>query len=194
MKVKHFKNPEALRAWLEKHHATQRELWVGYYRKDCGRPSITWQELVEVALCYGWIDGIRQKVDEISYTNRFTPRRPGSIWSTINTKTARALIASGAMQPAGLAAFKLRKARRSGIYSFELPGTELSRKHEQMFRRNRTAWAFYQAQPPGYRKMVNGWVVRAKREATQLSRLEQVIAHSAKGERVPQFSRTKARK
>jgi uncharacterized protein YdeI (YjbR/CyaY-like superfamily) len=140
---------------------------------------------VKVALCYGWIDGIRQKVDEISYTNRFTPRRPGSIWSSINTKTARALIASGAMQPAGLAAFKLRKAHRSGIYSFELPGTELSSKHEQRFRRNRTAWAFYQAQPPGYRKMVNGWVVRAKREATQLSRLEQVIAHSAKGERVP---------
>ena len=189
--IKHFKDPEAFRVWLAKHHANAKELWVGYYKKSTGRPSITWPESVDEALCFGWIDGLRKGVDEASFTIRFTPRRTGSIWSAVNTRRAQALIKSGAMQPAGLAAFKVRKANRSGIYSFEQRTVDLVARYAKVFRQNRTAWAFHQAQPASYRKAANWWVVSAKQEATRLARLEKLMAHSAAGERVPQFTRWK---
>ena len=194
MKVKHFKNREAFRAWLAKNHARERELWVGYYKKDSGRASITWPESVDEGLCYGWIDGLRKSVDEISYTIRFTPRRPGSIWSAINTRRANELIKSGDMQAAGLAAFKLRKAFRSGIYTYEQRSAELDDKYAKLIRRNGAAWKFYQAQPPGYRKLANWWVVSAKLEATRLARLEKLITHCANGERLPQWARPAKKK
>jgi len=194
MKVKHFKNREAFTAWLAKNHARERELWVGYYKKDSGRASITWPESVDEGLCYGWIDGLRKSVDEISYTIRFTPRRPGSIWSAINTRRANELIKSGDMQAAGLAAFKLRKAFRSGIYTYEQRSAELDDKYAKLIRRNGAAWKFYQAQPPGYRKLANWWVVSAKLEATRLARLEKLITHCANGERLPQWARPAKKK
>jgi uncharacterized protein YdeI (YjbR/CyaY-like superfamily) len=190
MKVKHFKNREAFRAWLVKNHARERELWVGYYKKDSGRASITWPESVDEALCYGWIDGLRKNVDEISYKIRFTPRRPGSIWSAVNTRRANALIESGAMQAAGLAAFKLRKANRSGIYTYEQRSPVLDDKYAKLIRRDRAAWKFYEAQTPGYRKLMNWWVVSAKLEATRLARSQKLIAYCANGERLPQWSPT----
>jgi len=189
-RIKHFKNPAAFRAWLEKYHATRLELWVGYYKKDSGRTSITWPESVGEALCYGWIDGLRKSIDEASFTIRFTPRRPDSTWSAVNTRLAKELIRAGAMRPAGLAAFKLRDARNSGIYSFEQRRVDLPEKYARIFRRNRAAWTFYCAQPPGYRKRVNSWVVSARQEATRLSRLGKLIAHSAARERIPQLAGT----
>jgi uncharacterized protein YdeI (YjbR/CyaY-like superfamily) len=188
-KIKYFKTQAAFRAWLERNHATAVELWVGYYKKDTGQPSITWPQSVDEALCFGWIDGIRKSVDGQSYTIRFTPRRPGSVWSAINTRRAAALIRVGSMRPAGLAAFKLRTEDRSGVYSFEQRGVELDEAYAKRFRRNRTAWSFYQSQPPGYRKLTTHWVMSAKQETTRLSRLEKLIAHSAAGERIPQLAR-----
>lgn len=189
--IKHFKDAAAFRAWLEKNHARSQELWVGYYKKHTGRPSITWPESVDEALCFGWIDGLRKAVDEHSFTIRFTPRRPKSIWSAINTRRAKALIKSGAMQPAGLAAFKARTAKRSGVYSFEQRHTiELDPAHVKLFRRVPAAWEFFQAQPPGYRRRMAWWITSAMRETTRRSRLEKLIAHSALRQRVPQFSPT----
>jgi uncharacterized protein YdeI (YjbR/CyaY-like superfamily) len=190
-KIKFFKDPKAFRAWLLRHHASATELWVGYYKKGTGRPSITWPESVDEALCFGWIDGLRRGVDETSFVIRFTPRREKSIWSKVNTRRARALIKSGAMQPTGLAAFKARTSERSGIYLFEQKSIELDPKYAKIFRRNRGAWKFFEAQPPGYRKIASGWVVRAKQESTRLARLEKLIAHSAAGERIPLFTRWK---
>ena len=193
-KVRYFKTQAAFRAWLERNHATATELWVGYYKKDTGRASITWPQSVDEALCFGWIDGIRKSVDEHSYTIRFTPRRAGSVWSAINTRRAGELIRLGAMQPAGLAAFKLRKEDRSGVYSFEQRTVELDEKYAKVFRRNRAAWVFYQSQPPGYRKLTSHWVISAKQEATRLARLEKLIAHSSAGERIPQLARPKKKR
>jgi uncharacterized protein YdeI (YjbR/CyaY-like superfamily) len=187
--IKYFKSPAAFRAWLERNHASADVLWVGYHKKDTGRASITWQESVDEALCFGWIDGIRKSVDEHRYTIRFTPRRPGSAWSAINTRRANELIRLGAMRPAGLAAFKLRKEGRSGIYSFEQKNVALDEKYVKTFQRNRPAWSFYQAQPPGYRKLTTHWVMSAKQEGTRLSRLARLIAHSAAGERIPPLAR-----
>jgi uncharacterized protein YdeI (YjbR/CyaY-like superfamily) len=167
---------------------------VGYYKKGTGRPSITWPESVEQALCFGWIDGLRKGIDEQRFTIRFTPRKPGSVWSAINTRKVNELIKAGTMQPAGLAAFKHRKPQRSGIYSFEQRSAELDEKFARAFRRRREAWKFYQAQPPGYRKAVNWWVTSAKQESTRTARLAKLMEHSARGERVPQFTAWNKRK
>jgi uncharacterized protein YdeI (YjbR/CyaY-like superfamily) len=189
MKIKHFKTPEAFRAWLEKHHASERELWVGYYKKHTGRASITWPESVDQALCFGWIDGLRRGVDEEVFAIRFTPRRPNSIWSAVNVGRVKALIRSGAMQPAGLAAFKALKENRSVVYSFEQRSVDLDPKYAKILRLNAAAWKFYEKQPASYRKAANWWVMSAKHEATRLSRLDRLITHSAAGERIPQFTR-----
>jgi len=184
MKPKFFRSPTDLRDWLEKNHATTRELWIGYYKKSSRKPSITWPESVEEALCFGWIDGIRKSIDEISYTNRFTPRRPGSTWSAINIERVRVLSAQGLMQPAGLKAFQARKENKSGIYSYEQRGDQLAEPYASKFRRNKAAWNFFQAQPPSYRKVANWWIVSAKREDTRLRRLVKVIEASAEGRRL----------
>ncbi len=164
---------------------------MGYYKKSTDRPSITWPESVDQALCFGWIDGIRRSVDEHSYTVRFTPRKPASIWSAINLRKIKELVASGDMRPAGLAIYEARRDKDHKGYSIANRTVDLDPKYAKLMRKNAAAWKFYLAQPPGYRKQVNHWVTSAKQEATRLSRLEKLVFHSARGERLPQLTRKK---
>lgn len=174
-----FKTQSEFRRWLEKNHATAKELWVGFYKKSSGRPTITRPESVDEALCFGWIDGIGKSIDDLSYKVRFTPRKPTSTWSAINISRAQELIDEGLMQPAGLKAFELRREYRSGIYSYEQRPDKLPEPYESIFKSNKTAWAFFQSQPPGYQRMACWYVVSAKREETQLKRLATLIEVSA---------------
>ena len=187
MKPKFFKNPSDFRKWLRTHHASAAELWVGFYKKDSGKASITWPESVDEALCVGWIDGVRKSIDEISYMIRFSPRRTRSIWSAVNIKRAGELVEEGLMQPAGLKAFEARQEYRSGIYSYEQRTADLPNHYGKLLKKNSAAWKFYQGQSPYYRKAMNWWVLSAKKEETRLKRLEQLIDDSAHGRRLPQF-------
>lgn len=189
-----FENPAAFRAWLRKNHAKEAELWVGFRRKATGLPSITWPESVDEALCFGWIDGIRKSIDETSYRIRFTPRKPSSIWSSINIGRARMLIENGRMRPAGLKAFESRTENRSGIYAYEQRSAELPALYARVLRKNQAARRFFDAQAPSYRKQAMWWVVSAKQEDTRLKRLEKLISHSARGERLPQYVALKRRR
>lgn len=179
-----FKKPDDFRAWLAKHHQTHKELLVGFYKKDSGRPSINWSESVDEALCYGWIDGVRKSIDEISYTIRFTPRKTTSIWSLVNIKKVKALTAEGRMQDAGIRAFAVRKESKSGIYAFEQKPAELPEVFKKIFSKNKLAWHFFQAQPSSYRKTLVWWVISAKQEATQKSRLDKLIEASGQSLRL----------
>ena len=184
MKIKYFKSASDFRRWLEKNHATTQELWVGYYKKGSGRPSMTWPESVDEALCFGWIDGIRKSVDDLRYTIRFTPRRRGSIWSAVNIKRARELSDKGLMKPDGSTAFDARKEYRSGIYSYEQRSTSLNGIYEKKLRQNKAARKFFYAQSPSYRKVIGWWIVSAKQEVTRTKRLERLIRESARGKRL----------
>jgi len=170
--------------WLEENHATATELWVGFYKRDSGKPSITWPESVDQALCFGWIDGIRKRVDKITYKIRFTPRRRGSIWSAINIKRAEELARQKRMRPAGLKAFAARIENKSGIYSYEQRTTELAEPYATHLKKNKAAWNFFGMQPPSYRKMIGWWIVSAKKEETRIARLAKFIRESAKGKRL----------
>jgi len=181
MSIRYFKTSSEFRKWLEKHHATARELWVGFYKKASGEPSITWPESVKEALCFGWIDGLRKSVDDISYTIRFSPRKPASIWSTVNVALARDLVNQRLMRPAGIKAFEMRKENRSGIYSYEQRSDTLPDPYGKTLRENKAAWDFFQSQPPSYRKVAGWWVVSAKKEETRLKRLNSLIEASAQG-------------
>jgi uncharacterized protein YdeI (YjbR/CyaY-like superfamily) len=185
----YFETPADFRAWLEEHHTTATELWVGFYKKGSGRPSITWPEAVDQALCFGWIDGIRKSVDADSYANRFTPRTPRSTWSNVNVARVAELTAQGLMTPAGLRAFERRDEARSGAYSFEQRPRELPPEYQARFKEQPAAWAFFEAQPPGYRRTAIHWVVSAKREETRLKRLATLIEDSAQGRRLAPLSR-----
>lgn len=189
-----FATPEEFRAWLEENHATARELWVGYTKKGAGRASITWPESVDEALCYGWIDGIRRSVDDTSYMNRFTPRRPGSNWSAVNIARVAELTAQGRMRPAGLAAFDRRRDETTAVYSYEQRHqAALEEAEEQQLRANPAAWQFFQARPPSYRQAAIRWVISAKKAETRQSRLARLIEDSAQGRTVPPLTRpTKA--
>ena len=184
MNPKFFKTPTAFRKWLAANHSRSKELWVGFYKKNSGKPSITWPESVDEALCFGWIDGIRKRIDEDSYVIRFSPRKTGSVWSTVNIRNAEKLIAEKRMQPAGLKAYELRKEYRSGIYSYEQRSPELEEKYARKLKRNKAAWKFFQAQPPSYRKMINWYIVSAKQEETRLKRLDKLIEASARQQRL----------
>ena len=184
-----FPTPAHFRRWLAKHHDSEDELWVGFYKKATGRPSITWPESVDEALCFGWIDGIRKSVDGEAYAIRFTPRRRGSHWSRVNLERVPVLIEEGRMAPAGMAAYEDRDPERSARYSYEREALRFSREQERELRRNPAAWAFWEAQPPGYRKLATGWVVSAKREETRARRLAQLVEDSANGLRIKQFRR-----
>ena len=186
MKPKFFRTPADFGTWLEKNHATATELWVGFYTKDSGKPSITWPESVDQALCFGWIDGIRRRVDEISYQIRFTPRRHGSIWSATNIKRAKELARQEQMRPAGLKAFAARIENKSGIYSYEQRSTELSEPYAKLLKKNKAASSFFEKQPPSYRKMIGWWIISAKKEETRMARLAKLISESAKGKRLLQ--------
>src|SRR5581483_829096 len=187
MKIVFFESPDKFRKWLEKNHATADELWVGFYKKASGKPSITWPESVDQALCFGWIDGLRKNIDEISYKIRFSPRKPQSIWSSVNIKRAKELIAAGLMKPAGEQAFQSRQENKSGVYSYEQRRDKLDEPYEKKLRQNKAAWNFFYAQSPSYRRAVFWWIVSAKKEETRIKRLDQLIELSAKGELIPQF-------
>jgi uncharacterized protein YdeI (YjbR/CyaY-like superfamily) len=192
MKPIFFATPSKFRAWLEKHHAESRELWVGFYKRDSGKPSITWPESVDQALCFGWIDGLRKSVDASSYTIRFTPRKADSTWSAINIKRAKELAAQGLMSPAGLKAFKKRLDDKSAIYSYEQrKSAQLSDGDERTFRANRRAWEFFQSQPAWYRRTTAWWVISAKKEETRARRLGTLIECSERGESVAPLARQK---
>jgi uncharacterized protein YdeI (YjbR/CyaY-like superfamily) len=184
LKPKFFRTPADFRTWLDKNHATATELWVGFYTKDSGKPSITWPDSVDQALCFGWIDGLRKRVDEISYQIRFTPRRRGSIWSAINIKRARELARQKQMRPTGLKAFAARIENKSGIYSYEQRSTELSEPYAKLLKTNKAASNFFEKQPPSYRKMISWWIISAKKEETRMTRLAKLIRESAKGKRL----------
>jgi uncharacterized protein YdeI (YjbR/CyaY-like superfamily) len=184
LRPKFFRTAADFRTWLEKNHATATELWVGFYKKNSGKPSITWPESVGHALCFGWIDGIRKRVDEISYQIRFTPRRRGSIWSAINIKRAKELVRQKQMQPAGLRAFGARIENKLGIYSYEQRSTELSEPYAKLLKKDNAAWNFFENQPPSYRKMIGWWIISAKKEETRMARLAKLISASAKGKRL----------
>lgn len=189
MKPSFFETPALFRAWLEKNHATALELWVGYYRKETGLPSIDWSQSVDEALCFGWIDGIRKRVDAKSYTNRFTPRRPGSSWSAINIRKVAELKKAGRMAPAGLAAYGRRKPEKSGVYTYEQRAPTLVEPYASMLRKNKAAWRFFQSTIGSYQKAANWWVVSAKTEETRLTRLGRLIEDSSAGRTLRQFSR-----
>lgn len=185
MKPTFFATENAFRQWLDKNHDKEQELLVGFYKTTSGKPSMTWPQSVDQALCYGWIDGVRKSAGEDSYTIRFTPRRPTSIWSTINIKKMENLQQRGLMQPAGLAAFAKRRESHSEIYSHEQKAVaELSANLEAEFKANAPAWDFFMKQAPSYRKMVIHLIMTAKQEKTKRSRFEKVVAASAKGERI----------
>src|SRR4030088_1244141 len=172
MKPTFFATAAELRAWLEENHATATALWVGFYKRGSGKPSITWQELVDEELCFGWIDGVRQGIDDVRYSNRITPRKPRSTWSAINIARANELIKLGRMRPAGLKAFERRTDDRSAIYSYEQrKAARLAPAAERKFRANTKAWTFFQTQPPGYQRTAIWWVVSAKRDETRQKRL-----------------------
>ena len=181
---KFFKDQHAFRAWLEKNHAKEKELVVGYYKVATGKPSMNWSESVDQALCFGWIDGIRKSLDDESYTIRFTPRKPTSNWSAINIRKVEALTAQGLMTPAGIAAYAKRKEEKSGIYGYENRPKELPDECVKVFRKNKSAWDFFTALAPSYQRAVAHWVVSAKKEETKWARLEKLIAASGKGKRI----------
>jgi uncharacterized protein YdeI (YjbR/CyaY-like superfamily) len=191
LKPKFFKTPSDFRKWFAAHHASETELWVGFYKKDSGKASITWPQSVDEALCFGWIDGIRKNIDGVSYKIRFTPRKQRSTWSAVNIKRVGELTEQGLMEAAGLKAFAARKENRSGIYSYEQRSPELPDQYAKKLKKNAAAWKFFQAQPPSYRKAVNWWVVSAKQEQTRLKRLNKLIDDSAEGRRIPQFTPVK---
>lgn len=184
MKPKFFKTPEEFRKWLTKHHQSESELLVGFYKKDSGKRSITWPESVDQALCFGWIDGVRRRVDDLSYSIRFSPRRQRSIWSTVNIKRVAELTEQGLMQPAGLKAFEARQEYRSGIYAYEQRNVQLPPEYEKLLKKNKAAFEFFEAQSASYRKNIYWYVVGAKKEDTRLKRLKNVIEHSANGRRI----------
>jgi len=183
--VTFFADAEAFRAWLAANGTTAAELLVGFHKVGSGRPSLTWPQAVDEALCVGWIDGVRRRLDDQSYVIRFTPRRAGSIWSTVNIAKAEQLIASGRMGPAGLAAYARRLEQKSNIYSYEQPGTAVLAPEELgAFQADPKAWAAFQALPPGYRRTMLHWVSSAKQPATRQRRLAKLMTSCASGERL----------
>lgn len=187
MPPKFFKSTTALRAWFAKHGATTAELWMGYYKKHTGKGGVVYKEALDEALCVGWIDGQVRSIDDASYMQRWTPRTAKSIWSNVNITKMQALIAAGRVTPAGMAAFERRTPERSGVYSFERSAA-FSPAVRRQFKANRAAWTFWEAQPPGYRRTVTHYVMSAKQEATRERRLANLIAHSARGQRIPPFA------
>jgi len=181
MKPKFFKSPSAFRTWLEKNHESAAELLVGFYKVASGKPSITWPQSVDEALCFGWIDGVRRNAGQDAYTIRFTPRRARSIWSAVNIKRAAELLAEGRMSAKGRAAFEARTEERSRVYAYEQTNHDFSPEYEKRFRAAKNAWAFWQSQAPWYRRVTARFVMSAKKEETRERRLARLIDDSAHG-------------
>lgn len=184
MRLAFFATQVKFRKWLEKNHKKETELLVGFYKVDSGKPSMTWPQSVDQALCFGWIDGVRRSINKESYSIRFTPRRSTSIWSTINIKKVGELTKSGLMTDAGQKAFALRTENKSGIYSHEKEPADLAKKYVRQFKTNKLAWNFFNVQAPSYRKVMIHWIMSAKQEKTRLSRLEKTIKLSGQQKRM----------
>jgi len=190
-----FETPEDFRAWMHANHSSATELWVGFHKVGTGRPSITWPQSVDEALCVGWIDGIRKRLDDDSYVIRFTPRKPESIWSVVNIRRMGELEAEGRVLPAGAAAFAKRRDDKSAVYSYEQrKQAELPDEYARRFQANAAAWEFFQRQPPWYRRTATHWVISAKKEETREKRLATLIDDSAHGRPIAQLDRTGTRK
>lgn len=188
--VTYFPDASVFRAWLAEHGADRDSLWVGYWKKGTGRPSVTWEETVDEALCFGWIDGIRKRVDDEAYTIRFTPRRPRSVWSLRNVERYAALLAEGRIHASGRAAYEHARAARTGVYSFEQSRpVELSAEYLAALRSNPAAWADWEGRPPSYRRQAAHWVMSAKRETTRERRLGALIDDCADGRKIKPLRR-----
>lgn len=185
----YFASAADFRRWLETHHDSHRELVVGFHKVGTGMPSMTWTESVREALCFGWIDGVRRRVDATRYSIRFTPRKAGSIWSAVNLRHVESLIAEGRMQAAGLTAYHARTDAKSKVYAFEQSEVAFSAEDLATFNATPHALTFFEQQPPSYRRTATWWVISAKQPATRARRLAQLIACSAGGERLPQYTR-----
>jgi uncharacterized protein YdeI (YjbR/CyaY-like superfamily) len=179
-----FRTPADLRRWFATHHKTAVGLWIGFHRKDSGRASLTWPESVDEALCVGWIDGIRKRIDDTSYKIRFTPRRRGSVWSAVNIARVAVLEREGRMTPRGREAFARRKENRSGIYSYEQRSATLPEPFNSRLQADSRAWTFFAAQPPSYRKLIFWWIASAKKEETQMARFARLVAACRAGKRL----------
>jgi uncharacterized protein YdeI (YjbR/CyaY-like superfamily) len=184
MKPKFFSTPAEFRTWLEQNHDKANELMLGFHKKSSGKKSITYHEALDEALCFGWIDGVRRKLNETSYEQRFTPRKPRSIWSLVNVKHVERLKNEGRMHSSGLEAYERRTPERTGIYAFENRPKQLSPAYEKRFRQNKKAWKFFEEQPTYYKNLMIFRIMSAKKEETQIRRLEQTIECSANGERM----------
>jgi uncharacterized protein YdeI (YjbR/CyaY-like superfamily) len=191
LEIQFFPTAAPFHDWLNAHHSDTPELWLGYFKKESGKPSITYPESVDAALCFGWIDGIRQKIDDESYRVRFTPRRPGSLWSPFNIKRVEELTALGRMQPAGEAAFASRKEKIFGEFTYANRSPDLAEPYAGILKQNEAAWTYYQAQPPSYRKVVNWWVVCAKKEETRLKRLAELADCCSANRMIPAMEKLK---
>ncbi len=194
MTPRFFRTQAAFHAWLEQHHARDRELIVGFYHVGSGKPSITYPEARDEALCFGWIDGIRRNHDATSYTVRFTPRHVNSVWSRVNLGRVKALTAEGRMRPAGLRVFEARDPRKAERYSFENPHRALDAAATRAFKANRKAWAWFAAQAPSYRRPAAWWVMSAKQEETRARRLRLLIESAARGRKAPPFILERSKK
>ena len=183
--VQFFETPAQLRAWFEANHETAAELWLGYHLKKSGRPSVTWKDVVDQELCFGWIDSVRYSLGGEASAQRITPRRKGSVWSAINIKRFQELEAAGLVHPSGRAAFAKRDEARSAIYSYENRSRGFDAATEAEFRKHKRAWHFFEQQAPSYKKTAAFWVVSAKQEETRIRRLQKLIEHSQNGERLP---------
>jgi uncharacterized protein YdeI (YjbR/CyaY-like superfamily) len=181
-----FATPADFRAWLERHHESHSELIVGFHKRGSGRPSITWPEAVDQALCFGWIDGVRRRIGDTSYSIRFTPRKARSTWSAVNIERMKELVDEGLVAPAGLAAFERRTDDRTAIYSYEQRrSATLEPDQERRLQADERANAYFESRPPSYRRMAIHWVTSAKKPETRERRLAQLIECSAAGEPVP---------
>jgi uncharacterized protein YdeI (YjbR/CyaY-like superfamily) len=176
-----FAKQSDFRKWLEKNHEKETELLVGFYKVDSGKPSMTWTQSVDEALCFGWIDGVRKSIDNHSYQIRFTRRKATSIWSAVNIQKIEALTEQGLMHPAGLASFQKRQENKSKIYSHEIGDVKFSADFEKQFKENKKAWEYFQSLAPSYKKPSINWVMSAKQEATKIKRLVELIADSEAG-------------
>jgi uncharacterized protein YdeI (YjbR/CyaY-like superfamily) len=184
MAIIFFQNQSEFRTWLTINHLTSSELLVGFYKKASGKPSMTWSESVDEAICFGWIDSVRKSVDDNSYCIRFTPRKPTSIWSAVNIAKVERMTKAGVMHDSGLKAFSHRKAEKSEIYSFEKKVKNLAEELESKFKKNLKAWEFFISQAPGYQKTMKHWIMSAKQEVTKNNRLEKLMFESENGRKI----------
>lgn len=187
-KIKYFTTQQSLRKWLEQNHLKADHLWIGFYKKSSGKKTISYDEALTEALCFGWIDGIRQANDEISYTTRFTPRRKGSIWSAVNIGKIKELIQSGIVADAGLKAFNALDPKKTNLYSSEHNNLELPSGYLKKFKANKTAWQWFSKMPNGYKRAAIWWIISAKQDATKEKRMNTLISDSEAGRKIKPLS------